>query len=94
MKSKKNKFSMLPLLRHNPPHPTTWLLHIPDISRNHMTMVVHRRLPGRFTDIEYPDDSFFLILHPLPRIHPLILQNKLIPIRFRNKPEYVPGIDF
>ena len=40
--------------RYNSPYPASRLLHIPDISQNHMTMAVHHRLPCHLTDIK-PD---------------------------------------
>ena len=47
-------FSIPPLPWHNPPDPTSRLLHIPNISRDHMTMAVHHCLPGCLANIE-PD---------------------------------------
>lgn len=47
-------FSIPPLPRHNLLDPTSRLLHIPNISRDHMTMAVHHCLPGCLANIE-PD---------------------------------------
>jgi len=95
--------SIPPLPRHNSPHPTSRLLHIPNISGNHMTMAVHHRLSGRHTDVK-PDvvpgrleiflDHFFALIDQSKHSMFLISRHQE---KIRNMPEWdykqVPVVD-